>query len=1077
VARIGYWTTARALVAAAVLGALGTLPSGALAADGQTFQFTGHAETYTVPDGVSYVHIEAAGGNGGPGWAKRRVVDGILVSARYMPVTPGAQLRVVVGGNGEASTFTWKAPNAKAYGGFNGGGDGVRGGGGGGGFSSVQEPDGSYLVIAGGAGGGAKDAAGGPQNPPGTLDGQNGGGSLGTPQGGGGGTLTGGGHGGHNASPLVRDGNSGQRFSGGDGGIGLSPKSKGGGAGGGGGYYGGGGGAGSEGGSGGGGGAGSSYIDPEVQLITTTHKGDPFVTITPAAVTPAAGLTVEVPPTVEAGRGFDVTITATDASGARHTGYRGTVHLTSSVPGALPEDYQFTAPDEGRHTFHGAARFLKAGPITITATDLGDRSTTATAGSIVHAAALDRIVVTPTHLVVDRPTAIHAEGYDAYDNGLGDVSSQAEVRLWPEPACPSSGGRPVCVARFTDAVGEHVLSATVGSVTGIAHVSVTDKVRSSLALHADPERGSRGGTTTFTVTARNGTADIPAPTGTVDIYDAKTKLASAELTSAGDHSTAVAQIRGLGGGDHEISAVYGGDAANIGSRATLSYRVGAQPTRVAIIPTADPAPVGTTPAFRVAVQTDTPIPEMVSQGTVLVIADGDSEQRFTVHAADVGKAMTFPKRLTPGNHVIVAHYQGTSDFAGSVGSITQRVAGDGTPTTIAVMTSDATPEDMQPITLSATVSAGDRPAAGGSVIFTIDGHQFGPQVSVSDGRATTAPAVVAAGLGDHTVAAHYLPPTGLAPSSASLPGGLEVHPATTRTTIETSAPRIDAGGPVTFTATVATRWHPAEGRVQFAIDDRAVDEPSSLQSGRAVIRIEPKRYGDRLTPGTHVISATFQPYNARTLRSVADLRQQVGAARDTTTQVSSSDEDAEFGRPVTFTATVSADGGDDPSGEVQFAIDGVAFGDPVDLVDGQARSAPTRSLALGDHRITATYAGQGFDFAPSSGTLERQTVVAARTQTTVRSSANPFERSDRGPVPVFTITVDAAGGTPTGAIEFSLDGYSTRVPLVDGRAIVNLPQAVVLSDLDVGLHHVRARFDSDTSSFRDSSDTLEQAVR
>jgi hypothetical protein len=969
------------MLVVAVAWALGVLPAGAAAADGQTFVFTGHAETYTVPAGVHYVHIHAGGGRGGTGHSGAKGGDGIDVDARYVPVAPGGQLRVVVGGNGESAQGGGRIPYTGA-GGYNGGGDGSRGAGGGGGFSGVQDPAGSYLVIAAGGGGAAADAVGGPQNPPGTLNGQNGSGSLGTPQGGGGGTLTGGGYGGHNASPLVRDGKGGQRFGGGDGGNGLLPKGSTGGAGGGGGYFGGGGGAGSESSSGGGGGAGSSYVAPDVRLVTATHTGAGQVTITPEPEGSVRSLSLQTATTMDAGASYDLTVTAVDAAGARTPDYRGTVHFSSSVPGALPQDYAFTPADGGQHVFRAAARFLKAGTLSITAADASTASISATVSGIaVRPRALHELRISPTHLIVDRPTTMRVDGFDEFGNDLGDVTTQATVRLLPEGMCTRSpAGLPICTARYVDQTADpyHVVTAVVGSVTGRAKVTVTTKAPAVATLRADPARALPGRRVTLTATVGNGMPDAPAPTGTVTFSDGATKLAGAELALRDGVPTATIETSALRGGDHELAVVYGGDAANTGTRTTLTYRVAAEPTTSLIVPTANPAPAGTTPGFHLVARTDAATPEMIGQGSFVVTADGLPSQRFTVAAADLATAASFPKPLGPGSHTIVANYLGTADFQPSQTSMIEVVLGDGRPTAVVVTSSDATPEDGEPVSLSARVTAdGDR-APGGAVSFVVDGTPVGPPIAVVDGAATTPPSTVI-GLGTHTVTANYLPATDLAPSSASLPGGLQVQPAATHTTLSSTPQPSDPGDPVTFTAQVATRWQPAEGRVQFAVDGQPVGDPTALSGGRAAIRLGPGFHGDLLTPGTHLVSATFQPYNERARPSAAEIRQQVGRPAATTTTVRSSDDRAEAGRPVSFTAAIAtADPGDAPVGDVQFAIDGVPFGSPVDVDDGTARSPSTTRLAVGGHRITATYSGSGFAFSPSTGTLERQTVVVAR---------------------------------------------------------------------------------------------------
>jgi hypothetical protein len=446
----------------------------------QVFKYTGHPESYTVPNDVDSVTVVASGGNGGHGY---RAVGGrgIEVTAHSISVTPGSQLRVVVGGDGGTGEGGGKHPNS-GHGGYNGGGDGSKGGGGGGGFSYVQAADGAHLVIAAGGGGGTGGGVGGPQNPPGTLNGQNGSESLGTPEGGHGGTLTGGGAGGHNSSPLVGDGKGGGRYGGGNGGAGLLPNLAGGGGGGGGGYFGGGGGAGSEGTSGGGGGAGSSFIIPRVQIIVTPHLGAPEVSITPDhVIQPANTLTVDAPKAMTAGTSYDLTLTAKDAAGTTATGYRGTVKFQGSKPGVVPHDYTFTAADKGSHTFHSEIRFEKEGDLSLTATDTAHPTITGTATGIhIGHASLVRVVVLPTTLTISTAATTTVEGFDQFGNGW-DVSSQTNVRIFPENGCtnPASGPH-VCVAYFLDdkATPYHFYSFVVGSVHGSQHVRVVSKPHS-----------------------------------------------------------------------------------------------------------------------------------------------------------------------------------------------------------------------------------------------------------------------------------------------------------------------------------------------------------------------------------------------------------------------------------------------------------------------------------------------------------------------------------------------------------------------------------------------------------------------
>jgi hypothetical protein len=257
------------------------------ASGSKTFHYTGAEQTFKVPAGVKQIIVVARGGAGGVG--RGGSVKGAHAGrgARayaILPVKPGEQLFVFVGGKG-----------SKSSGGFNGGGNagsyyGYYGGAGGGASDLRRGGDGlndRILVASGGGGEGELGPGGSGSGPQPGGDGGNGGGSVGgsgtsgtgccsnQARGGSGGTQSSGGVGG--AGGL---GGYGKRWSNGKrgkagsfaaGGTGGKTAAYGNGGGGGGGYYGGGGGGGGGawpssgiGGepSGAGGGGGSSYVEP-----------------------------------------------------------------------------------------------------------------------------------------------------------------------------------------------------------------------------------------------------------------------------------------------------------------------------------------------------------------------------------------------------------------------------------------------------------------------------------------------------------------------------------------------------------------------------------------------------------------------------------------------------------------------------------------------------------------------------------------------------------------------------------------------------------------------------------------------
>ncbi|MEU2005586.1 glycine-rich protein [Rhodococcus sp. NPDC019627] len=231
---------ASALLAPSVAVAAPALPAGCVQGSGSavtcTFAFTGGAQSFTVPEGITSLDVTATGARGGNAGS---ILGGVgAVATRTLPVTPGDALYVLVGGNGGDGT---------GAAGFNGGGVGGTGAGGGGGASDVRTGTGELadrqIVASGGGGAGDTYIGGGGNLAPNAPAGQAGGGGG---AGGGGQADAGGvgGNGGDNpdgAAGLVGVGGAGSETGGGGGG----------------GWFGGGGGA--ENFGGGGGGGGSSY--------------------------------------------------------------------------------------------------------------------------------------------------------------------------------------------------------------------------------------------------------------------------------------------------------------------------------------------------------------------------------------------------------------------------------------------------------------------------------------------------------------------------------------------------------------------------------------------------------------------------------------------------------------------------------------------------------------------------------------------------------------------------------------------------------------------------------------------------
>ena len=208
--------------------------------------------------------------------------------------------------------------------------------------------------------------------------------------------------------------------------------------------------------------------------LTPSITGSATVTVVAAA---ASTFTVSTPATATAGTAFTLTVTAWDSYGNKATGYRGTIHFTSSDPQAvLPADYTFTATDNGAHSFSNAAALKTAGPQSLTATDSLTATITGQATIRVNAAAASVLLVSgfPTSIAAGTAASFTVTALDAYGNiatgyrgTVHFTSSDANASL---PANYT----------FTAAdAGTHTFTATLNT-SGTQSITATDTLHPSI---------------------------------------------------------------------------------------------------------------------------------------------------------------------------------------------------------------------------------------------------------------------------------------------------------------------------------------------------------------------------------------------------------------------------------------------------------------------------------------------------------------------------------------------------------------------------------------------------------------------
>ena len=288
----------------------------------------------------------------------------------------------------------------------------------------------------------------------------------------------------------------------------------------------------------------------------------------------------------------NVTVTAQDGFGNTTTGYRGTVHFTSSDgPAVLPADYTFVAGDNGTHTFTNGVTLKTAGTQSITATDTATGTITGTqSGIVVNPASATALTVsgftTPTAAGAAHNVTVTAQ--DAFGNIATGYRGTVHFT--------SSDGQAVLPANYTFVAGDngtHTFSVTLktagtqsitatdtatGTITGTqSGIVVNPAGAATLTVSGFPNPTTAGVAHNVTVTAQDAFGNVtPGYLGTVHFTssdgaavlpanytfvagDAGTHTFSATLKTAGTQSitatdTATGTITGTQSGISVLSS-------------------------------------------------------------------------------------------------------------------------------------------------------------------------------------------------------------------------------------------------------------------------------------------------------------------------------------------------------------------------------------------------------------------------------------------------------------------------------------------------------------------------------------------
>ena len=520
------------------------------------------------------------------------------------------------------------------------------------------------------------------------------------------------------------------------------------------------------------------------------------------------------------------------------------------------------------------------------------------------------------------------------------------------------------------AVGAHPISAAYSGDSGhfastSAAVSevVNEATQTTLATSANPSGVGASVTFTAVVTAPNGGGVVPD--GTVNFLDGGVQIGSATLNPSG---VATFSTTALANGQHSITAVYSGDAANYilaSTSAVLNQSVQAPSTTLATS-SLNPSSYGVTVTFTATV---TPGGSVRPTGTVNFLDSGVQIGSATL-IGTTGIASFTTSTLRAGQHSITAQYLGGPSNGGSTSPVlVQTVNTAQTATALAAAPNPGIAGRAVLLTASVKVTLGTTVPTG-NVTFTDGATALGSAALSAAGVATVSATLAP---GQHSITASYAGDANdSASASAALP--LNVLLATTSVAVTASPNPALVLAPVTIAATVSGNGGTPTGSVSLLADGANVATAALNAAGAASFTYA------GLGVGTHTLSVSYAGDtndSPSASASASEVIQPIPTA--TALGVSNSGTTAQ---QAVLVASVVGVSGPTPTGSVQFLNGAATVGSSAVDSTGVATLAP--NLPAGSYSFTAVYSGDAIH-SPSTSAAASLTTSPS----TFNLTANP----------------------------------------------------------------------------------------
>ncbi len=805
--------------------------------------------------------------------------------------------------------------------------------------------------------------------------------------------------------------------------------------------------------------------------LSAAYTGD--ANFTPASHAPASG-----PAVAKASTSFGVVSSASTSVYGQPVHFTATLSVTAPGSGESSGPVQFkvdgansgsTVALSGNAADSAALSTLAVGAHTFGADFLGDANysaSSATSQTQTINKADTTIVLTssenpsPYGVSVLITATVTANAPSQATPGIGSVQFQVDGVNYGAPVALDANGKATKLLPYTALwVGSHTITgiyAATASFNGSDNLStplvqVVGKGDLDISLTPTVASPVFGQAFALRTTVSPVGAATPTPLGTVQFVVDGSNF-GAPLTLDESSQAVSGALSTLPVGTHPVSVIYSGDDYHKGVTATFATTV--------VVSKADSAPVitGYLPLAPVVGQ---PVTVSFQVTAVLPGAGTPSGQVSVTNGIETCQAVldeegTGSCTFTPtsaGKLDLHVAYAGDGSFNGkapAAGTAGPDVGPAATTVTITGF-NPVSPVYGEATTVHYQVAA-QSPSTlvpGGSVSLSNGTDSCSGTVG-TDGSGSCQFTPSAAGLQSFT--ASFLNGTDFS-DSASAGQGLTVARAETSVTVAVSINPVSQGAAVHFTAGVnasAPSQFVPQGQVQFYVDGMEFGSPVSLVAGQAVS-------GDIATLGTgnHNYSASYLG-NANDAESSSASETLSVTQATSTTSVASSDNPSVYGEKVHFTATVSPVGPGQvaPTGQVQFYLDGQAFGSPVYLSSGKAVSGDAANLASGAHTFSAAYLGDA-NITPSSSADSAQTVNAAPVTVTISSTENPTVYGTSLDMTIMVAANAPSLAVPAGTVQLFIDDVKFASLLTldgTGKAIRLVPYA----NLWPGTHAITA---------------------